>query len=101
MIVDQPENLKGNPHLTTEKRTPLEERLLRDKPELGEALGKLKASLDEEIFHRAFDEVENINRSGSKLLIVARNPLARSFIERDAIPALKEAFEVTRVQIIG
>ena len=39
MIVDQPENLTGNPHLTTEKLTPLEERLLRDKPELGEAEG--------------------------------------------------------------
>ena len=101
MIVDQPENLRENGHLSTEKLTPLEGRLLQQKPEMAPAIIKLKEILTEEIFHRAFDEVDNINQSQDKLLVIARNPLSRSFIERDTIPALKEAFQVKLVKVIG
>ncbi len=101
MYTSGKEDLKNNTSLSSVPLTALEERIAADKPELLESLTKLKSLLDEKTYRRCFEKVENMTRNATTLLIVARNPLQRSFIERDCIGALKEAFSVQYVKIIG
>ena len=89
-----------NPYLSVEKLTPLEERL-NDKPGMTESLKKLKELIGEDKYEKFFSETKNINKRDDLLLIMADNFFHRSMIERDYIPAVKEAFNVKRVQIIG
>lgn len=93
--------LSENSNLTAEVAEAFDVRIKTEKPELADGVDKLKSLLDEEIFNRAFSKIQTFNKRGDTLLIVSGGILQRSFLERDCIPALKEAFEVNRVQIIG
>lgn len=94
-------HLMGNSHLSAEAAEPFEVRIAREKPELAEGIAKLKASIPEDVYKRAFENIQTFNVRGNALLIVSGGILQRTFLERDCIPALKKAFGVTRVQIIG
>lgn len=90
-----------NPHLTVQEYTALETRVAEEKPHLSDALRRLKALLGEADFEKYINPLYNINQSGHKLLILAGSELRRSQIERACIPAIKEAFDVELVHVIG
>lgn len=94
-------HLMGNIHLKAEATEDFVQRIQREQPELAEAVAKLRELLPEEVYQRAFSNIQTFNRRGDNLLIVSGGILQRSFLERDCIPALKEALGVKRVQIIG
>ncbi|MDD3115080.1 MAG: hypothetical protein PHQ44_05050 [Anaerovibrio sp.] len=94
-------HLTGNGHLRAETAGDFAERMKKERPELAKGVDKLRELLDEEVYKRAFSNIQTFNRRDDVLLIVSGGILQRSFLERDCIPALKEAFEVKRVQIIG
>ena len=86
--------------LSAEVMRPLEERIAEEKPALSGCLAKLRELLPKEVFDRSFAKVENLSKSGEALLIVT-TAMHRSFIERDCIGALKEAFGVKYVRVVG
>ncbi len=86
--------------LSAEVMRPLAERIAEEKPTLSGCLAKLQQLLTKEVFDRSFGKVENLSKSGDVLLIVT-NAMQRSFIERDCIGALKEAFDVKYVRVVG
>lgn len=94
-------HLMGNVHLKAENTVDFVERIRKDQPELAESVAKLKELLPEDVYKRAFSNIQTFNRRGDTLLIVSGGILQRTFLERDCIPALKEALNVKRVQIIG
>ncbi len=94
-------HLMGNIHLKAEATEDFVQRIQKEQPELAEAVAKLKELLPEEVYQRAFSNIQTFNRRGDNLLIVSGGILQRSFLERDFILALKEALGVKRVQIIG
>ena len=86
--------------LSAEVMRPIEERIAEEKPALSGCFAKLRELLPKEVFDRSFAKVENLSKSGEALLIVT-NAMHRSFIERDCIGALKEAFGVKYVRVVG
>lgn len=101
MYTNGKEALANNGSLSSVPLTNLEDRIAQEKPHLLDALLQLKQLLDAATYQRCFDKVENITKNDTTLLIVARNPMQRSFIERDCIPALKKSFAAQYVKIIG
>ncbi|WP_143272181.1 hypothetical protein [Anaerovibrio sp. JC8] len=94
-------HMAGNVHLSSEAADPFDVRIKKEKPEMADGVDKLKDLIPEDIFNRAFKKIQTFNKRGDTLLIVSGGILERSFLERDCIPALKEAFGVSKVQIIG
>lgn len=94
-------HMAGNVHLSSEAAEPFDVRIKKEKPELAAGVDKLKELIPADIFNRAFPKIQTFNKRGDTLLIVSGGILERSFLERDCIPALKEAFGVSKVQIIG
>lgn len=94
-------HLMGNVHLSAQEAGDFAQRIIKEHPELQEGVEKLLKLLPEEVYQRAFSKIQTFNRRGDALLIVSGGILQRSFLERDCIPALKEAFNVKKVQIIG
>ena len=80
--------------------TPLEQRMAKEKPYLMEGLAKLKESLGEDSFKRLISNVHNINLSGPRIMLVADNELHRTHIERECLPAIAEAFNVTNIRVV-
>lgn len=80
--------------------TPLEKRMAEEKPYVMEKLQKLKAILGEETFNRLISKVHNINYADSRIMLVADNELHRTNIERECLPAIAEAFEVTSIRVV-
>ena len=79
--------------------TPLEQRMAKEKPYLMEGLAKLKEILGEDNFKRLISNVHNINLSGPRIMLVADNELHRTNIERECLPAIAEAFNVTNIRV--
>ncbi|MBP3231660.1 MAG: hypothetical protein J6M33_05165 [Anaerovibrio sp.] len=94
-------HMAGNVHLRSEAAEPFEIRIKKEKPELSAGIDRLLKLIPEDTFQRAFKNIQTFNKRGDTLLIVSGGIMERSFLERDCIPALKEAFEVKKVQIIG
>ncbi len=80
--------------------SPLEQRMAEEKPYVMERLQKLKEILGEETFHRLISKVHNINYAGNRILLVAESELHRTNIERECLPAIAEAFEVTSIRVV-
>ena len=89
-----------NPMLSVEPLTPLENRM-QDKPEMLDGLKKLKELIGEDKYKKYISDIKNMNKRDGLLLILAESFFQRSMMERECIPAIKEAFDVKRVQIIG
>ena len=80
--------------------SPLEERMQKEKPEVFERLQKLKAIIGEETFKRLVSKLHNINYADTRIMIVAESELHRTNIEREILPAIAEAFEVTSIRVV-
>ena len=77
--------------------SPLEERMQKEKPEVFARLQKLKEIIGEETFKRLVSKVHNINYADTRIMLVAENEL---HIEREILPAIAEAFEVTSIRVV-
>ena len=80
--------------------SPLEERMQKEKPEVFARLQKLKEIIGEETFKRLVSKVHNINYADTRIMLVAENELHRTNIEREILPAIAEAFEVTSIRVV-
>ena len=80
--------------------SPLEERMQKEKPEVFARLQKLKEIIGEETFKRLVSKVHNINYADTRIMIVAESELHRTNIEREILPAIAEAFEVTSIRVV-
>ena len=80
--------------------SPLEERMQKEKPEVFERLQKLKAIIGEETFKRLVSKLHNINYADTRIMLVAESELHRTNIEREILPAIAEAFEVTSIRVV-
>ena len=89
----------ADPHLSAV--TPLEARLAAKSPELAEGLKKLRSLVGEEAYEKQIAELPNLTRNAQSLLIVAKNFMQRSLLERDFIPKFKEAFGVADVRVVA
>ena len=91
----------ADPTLSTVELTPLEARLAAKSPELSEGLSKLRAAIGEDAYAKHIAELPNLTRNAQSLLIVAKNFMQRSLLERDFIPKFKEAFGVADVRVVA
>lgn len=80
--------------------SPLEERMQKEKPDVFERLQKLKAIIGEETFKRLVSKLHNINYADTRIMMVAESELHRTNIEREILPAIAEAFEVTSIRVV-
>ena len=80
--------------------SPLEERMQKEKPLVFERLQKLKEIIGEETFKRLVSTVRNINYADTRIMLVAESELHRTNIEREILPAIAEAFEVTSIRVV-
>lgn len=80
--------------------SPLEERMKKEKPEVFARLQKLKEIIGEPTFKRLVSKIHNINYSGTHIMLVAESELHRTNIERELLPAITEAFEVTNIRVV-
>ena len=100
MYIDNREELGADQMRTAEIMRPLADRIAEEKPELKDGIAKLREFLTPDVYDRSFDQVETFTKSGDMLLIVT-DAMRRSFIERDCIGALKEAFGVKYVRVVA
>lgn len=100
MYVDNREELVADQMRTAEIMRPLAERIVEEKPELKDSIAKLRELLPQDVYDRSFAKVETFTKSGDVLLIVT-DAMRRSFIERDCIGALKDAFGVKYVRVVA
>ncbi|MDO4203071.1 MAG: RNA helicase [Selenomonadaceae bacterium] len=89
-----------NPHTTMVQLTPIEERIRAERPELAEGLTKLREILGEDVYQKRISSLVNITRSGETMMVVTSSFMERSMLERDCIPAFKEAFGVSKVRVV-
>ena len=80
--------------------TPLEVRMQKEKPEVFARLQKLKEIIGEDTFKRLVSRVHNINYADTRIMLVAESELHRTNIEREILPAIAEAFEVTSIRVV-
>ncbi len=80
--------------------SPLEVRMQKEKPEVFARLQKLKELTGEETFKRLVSKIHNINYADTRILIVAESELHRTNIERELLPAIAEAFEVSSIRVV-
>ena len=80
--------------------SPIEKRFAKEKPQLMPGLKMLREELGDAEFDRLINRIHNINVSGERCLIVAESELHRTFILRDAIPAISKAFNVSNIRVV-
>jgi len=89
----------GNPHLSAEMLSPIEGRVTSEK--LREGLENLREILGQEKYDRYIAPLHSIARNADSMLIRAANMRERTLLERECLPAIKDAFQVRIVRIIG
>ena len=80
--------------------SPLDERMQKERPEVFARLQKLNEMTGEETFKLLVSKVHNINYADTRIMIVAESELHRTNIEREILPAIAEAFEVTSIRVV-
>lgn len=80
--------------------SPLELRMKQEKPLVYEKLQVLKGIIGEETFKRLMTRVHNINYADTRIMLVAESELHRTNIEREILPAIAEAFQVTSIRVV-
>ncbi len=80
--------------------TPLELRMQKEKPQVYAKLQVLRQAIGDDTFKRLVSKIHNINYAGSQVLIVAESELHRTNIERELLPAIKEAFQVSFIRVV-
>lgn len=91
--------LVGNPHLTAEKITPIDERVT-DEAVLA-ALRKLRDSLGQEKYDRYIAPIQNIACNEYSVLIRTANVRERSLLMRECLTDIQAAFGVKSVRVTG
>lgn len=90
-----------NERVVTTEFVSLETRMGVEKPEIAKCLRILKNNVGEDVFSKRFDVLQNINRSGKNLLIIAGNERLRSILMREHLKDIMSAFAVENVRIVG
>ncbi len=91
----------NNGKIRTETFVPLEVRLPQERPEFAAPLKKLQELMGAEKFSRRISRLQNINKDGKNLLIVAGNERLRTLLLKEDLPAIMKAFDVDNVRIVG
>jgi hypothetical protein len=91
----------NNGKIRTEAFVPLEVRLPKERPEFAAPLKKLQELMGAEKFSRRISRLQNINKDGKNLLIVAGNERLRTLLLKEDLPAIMKAFDVDNVRIVG
>lgn len=78
-----------------------EDRAAKEKPYLSDGLRKLKEAIGEADFDKYINTAENINVSGSSILILTGDEKVRTILMAKWLPILKTAFNVENVRIVG
>lgn len=91
--------MSENKHLSAAVLTPLAERIAAEKPGFLPGVQQLQASLTADTYARCIEKIHNITKSGNTLMIIADSFMHRSLIEKECIPAIKEAFGVSIVRV--
>ena len=97
-MVDK-EWLVGNPHLSAEAISPIEERVTNE--ELREGLERLRERLGQEKYDRYIAPLHGIAKNADSMLIRAANMRERTLLERECLSAIRSVFHVRVVRIIG
>lgn len=79
----------------------LEERVGKTKPELLLCLSALKEQVGAENFEKYFNTAHTLNTDGRHLLLVSDTEMKKTLIEKEFLPALKEAFGVENIRVVG
>ncbi len=90
-----------NKCLTTEHFAKMEERAAKDKPALLDGLARLKKAMGEAAFEKYINTLENMNLGVNSLLILAGEEKLRTMLVSRWLPAIKAAFDVDNVRIVG
>jgi len=93
--------MADNKRICTSKFTPLMERMKKEKPDIADCLAKIREKIGEETFDKRFNVLQNINRAGSRLLIVSGSERLRTLLIRDHLKDITDAFGVDNVRIVG
>ena len=90
-----------NETLFSVEMSPLERRIAEERPSLSASLGKLRSLLGDKKYQSLIDPIHNLTKREKILLVVAGNFLQKSLLERECIPYIKEAFDVSSVRIVA
>lgn len=90
-----------NKSIKTEPFEKFEVRAAFEKPELLDGLVRLKTAMGEADFEKYINPLENINISGSSLLILAGAEKLRTALVSRWLPVIKAAFNVVNVRVVG
>ena len=89
-----------NSSLYTTEYKPLAERIAAERPALTEGLDKLRALMGEDKYKTLINPLINLARQDKTMLVIAKNHMQRSLIERDCVPMFKEAFGISNIRIV-
>lgn len=90
-----------NNSLKTEKFVAFEVRAVLEKPALMAGLRTLKAQMGEFDFNKYVNSIENINISGSSMLILTGDEKVRTILVSRWLEQIKAAFKVDNVRVVG
>ena len=90
-----------NPSVKTERFEKFEIRAAFEKPELLDGLVRLKTAMGETLFDKYINPLENVNLSGSSMLILAGQEKLRTVLVSRWLPVIKAAFNVDSVRVVG
>ena len=90
-----------NPSVKTERFEKFEIRAAFEKPELLDGLVRLKTAMGEALFDKYINPLENVNLSGSSMLILAGQEKLRTALVSRWLPVIKAAFNVDSVRVVG
>ena len=90
-----------NPSVKTERFEKFEIRAAFEKPELLDGLVRLKTAIGEALFDKYINPLENVNLSGSSMLILAGHEKLRTALVSRWLPVIKAAFNVDSVRVVG
>ena len=85
----------------TERFEKFEIRAAFEKPELLDGLVRLKTAMGEALFDKYINPLENVNLSGSSMLILAGQEKLRTALVSRWLPVIKAAFNVGNVRVVG
>lgn len=80
--------------------TSLMERVLNETPDLLPGLQRLKSVMTDHDYEKYIDSLSSIRKGHGMLLLITRQEMFRSVIERNFLNEIKKSFDVERIRII-
>ena len=81
--------------------TPMIDRLEEEKPELLDGFHKIYTQVGPEIFQNYFNQLVDIKKVDTRMIITAKSYRQKCLLEKDYLPLICEAFSVTNIRIIS